>query len=94
MKRITRATVADGHYYFGCTVSFDCPICGRASTEKILCEARSPSADPVAAALSRESFDCQLCGAALTSRGKISIRVLPADLDRLRMLGFAIPPAA
>jgi hypothetical protein len=94
MKRMTRATVADGFYYFGCTVSFDCPICGRASNEKILCEARSPSADRVAAALSQESFDCQLCGAALTSRSKVNIRVLPADLERLRKLGFAIPPAA
>jgi hypothetical protein len=94
MKRITRATMADGYYYFGFTVSFDCPICGRASAEKMLCEARSPSADQVAAALSRESFDCQLCGAALTSRKKLSIHVLPADLERLRMLGFAVSPAA
>jgi hypothetical protein len=75
-------------------VSFDCPICGRASAEKILWEARSPSAEAVAGALSREIFDCQLCGATLTSRKRLSIQVLPAELERLRMLGFAIPPAA
>lgn len=94
MKRVARATVAEGYHYFGCTVSFDCPICGRASTEKILCQARSAEAERVAAVLSRESFDCQHCGATLIRRRKLSIRVMPADLERLRALGFAVPRAA
>ena len=94
MKRIARATLADGYYHFGCTVWFDCPICGRSSVERILCQARRPDADRVAMALSRESFDCQHCGATLTGRQKVGIRVLPADLGRLRALGFAVPLAA
>jgi hypothetical protein len=93
MKR-TWATTPDNYYYFGCTVSFDCLICERTSSEKILCEAQSPEPERVAAALSRENFDCQLCGAALTQRNRLAIHVLPADLERLRRIGFAIPPAA
>lgn len=94
MKRIARATLADGFYHFGCTVSFDCPICGRHSVERILCEARRPEAEPVAKALSRDNFDCQYCGALLTERKKLSIQVMSVELERLRELGFAVPQAA
>jgi predicted RNA-binding Zn-ribbon protein involved in translation (DUF1610 family) len=81
-------------YYFGCTVSFDCPICGRQSHEKRVYRAGRKDPRRVAAALAREGFDCQHCGAALVRRQKLAIEVLPAPEENLRLLGFALPRAA
>lgn len=81
-------------YYFGCTVSFDCPICGRCSDERMVYEAHSPDPKRVAAVLSRQEFDCQLCGAALVSRRRLNIRVLLAEAEDLLRLGFAMRRAA
>jgi len=84
----------NGHYYFGCTVNFDCPICGRSSSEKMVYEAGSPDPRRVADAISKRSFDCQQCGAARTEHTKLVVQVLPAELERLRILGFGhvLPP--
>jgi hypothetical protein len=86
--------MADGCYYFRCTVSFQCPICERTSAERSVYEARSPDPKRVALALSRQSLDCQLCGATLVTRGALNIRVVPTELDRLRSLEIPIRRAA
>jgi hypothetical protein len=86
--------MSDVCYYFGCKVSFTCPICGRCSDERMVYQAHSPDPKRIARALSQQTFDCQLCGAALVSRKRLNIRVVPADADSLRHLGFAIPRAA
>jgi hypothetical protein len=86
--------MADGCHYFGCTVSFECPICARTSAEKLVCEARSLDPRSVAVTLSRQTFDCQLCGAALVTRRWLKIDVVPGGPDRLTSLGFPIRRAA
>ena len=84
----------EGFYYFGCTVSFDCPICGRCSSEKLVCEARSPDPERVARFVSRQSIDCQLCGAAQPDRQKRTVQVLCSDLRSLQRLCFTTRQAA
>jgi hypothetical protein len=86
--------MAESYYYFGCTVWFDCPICSRCSAERMVYQARSPDPERIAAALSKQALDCQICGAALTSGSRLKIHVLPASLERLSDLGFAIRRAA
>ncbi len=86
--------MTDQRYYFGCTVSFECPICARTSAEKSVYEARLPDAERVARAVARQVFDCQLCGAALTERPRLMIQVVPAGREQLRSRGFVLRPAA
>jgi len=81
-------------YYFGCTVSFDCPICGRASSEKLVYQARWPDPKRIAAAVSKGAFECQQCGAALEKKAAVKIHVLPADEAELRVRGFVLSRAA
>ena len=80
----------DGTYHFGCTVSFECPICGRTSSEKRVYEAGTPDPKRIAAVVSRQVLDCQLCGAALTRRTRLEIKILPGTLEQLRNRGFAV----
>jgi hypothetical protein len=86
--------MADGYYYFGCTVWFACPICRRVSAEKMVYEARGPDPERIAAALCKQALDCQICGAALPSGGTLKVHVLPASWERLSELGFSMRRAA
>ncbi len=79
----------DRSYYFGCTVKFECVICGRASSEKLVYQASRPDPQRVAGAIAREAFDCQHCGAARTEQTELAINIVPADLNRLYEMGFA-----
>jgi transcription elongation factor Elf1 len=84
----------DGYYYFGCTVSFDCPICGRASSEKLVYQARRAEPQRVAGVIAKRAFECQHCGAARENNAGLRINVLPASTEDLRRHGFALPRAA
>jgi len=79
--------------YIIVSVSFRCPFCNRASVEEMIAETERFDREQMARTLSRQPFDCQFCRRTLPDGTPANAHAELATTDRLKKLGFPVPPA-
>jgi hypothetical protein len=78
-------------YWFGCTMTFDCPAWGRSSVEKTLCASPGDNSELISQRLSRGKLKCQICGELIGAGVETHLDVRLGTLDDLLALGFSQP---
>jgi hypothetical protein len=78
-------------YWFGCTVTFDCPACGRGSIEKTLCASPTDKSELISQRLSRGKLKCQICGEPIGDGVETHLDVRLGTLGELLASGFLQP---
>jgi hypothetical protein len=78
-------------YWFGCTMTFDCLVCGRSSVEKTLCASPSDNSEIISQRLSRGKLKCQICGELIGDGVETHLDVRLGMLGELLALGFSQP---
>jgi hypothetical protein len=78
-------------YWFGCTVTFDCPICRRSSIEKTVCASPTDNSELISQRLSRGKLKCQICGEPIGDGVETHLDVRLGTLGELLASGFSQP---
>ena len=78
-------------YWFGCTVTFDCPACGRSSVEKTVCASPTEDSELISKRLSRGKLKCQICHEPIADGVEIHLDVRVGKLEELLASGFSHP---
>lgn len=80
-------------YWFGVTIRFTCPACHRTSAEQLALSTDRPDPASVNQVINCQKMTCQLCKVPLPSGTEVNFRVEPGTPERLRRLGYPVPPA-
>ena len=78
-------------YWFGCTLTFDCPACGRSSVEKTLCASPIDNSELISQRLYRGRLKCQICDEPIGDGVETHLDVRLGTLGELLALGFSQP---
>jgi hypothetical protein len=81
-------------YWFGVMIRFPCPTCHLRSAEQIVLSADQPGNAAINHTIQRYKLICQLCRAPLPSGSQVDVHVEPGTPERLKSLGYHVPPHA
>jgi hypothetical protein len=80
-------------YWFGVSIRFACPACDRTSAEQLALSTDRPDPTSINQVINCQKMTCQLCKVPLPSGTEVNVRVEPGTPERLRRLGYPVPPA-
>src|ERR1700680_5347334 len=79
-------------YWFGVSIGLACPACHRTSAEQLALSTDRSDPASINQVINCQKLACQLCKVPLPSGTEVNVRVEPGAPERLRRLGYPVPP--
>jgi hypothetical protein len=79
-------------FWYGITVRFMCDACNKTSAEHMALDSDRDDKDAIQKAVNLQKLKCQICKAPARDGTEISVHVEPGTPERLRKLGYPVPP--